>query len=179
MPITDFVRAYGTDHIAMVQVLFHIGGGCGTFDGRRYIDHQSESRASSDNGTPFARLSRAGRTLHSCGGAPVFPWVDQRISPPPSVAVVQRWDLSVILSGSPWPFPDYVTSSAAAYSGIESNVENGIGFIGGILRKDVMYESCELLNRPSTVTHCELTYDARSALLEGHTNLPKRIRAAY
>jgi hypothetical protein len=51
------VRVHGADHIAMVNILFHVPG-CGTYDGRRYIDHQSDSRASSDVGMPVARLGR-------------------------------------------------------------------------------------------------------------------------
>jgi hypothetical protein len=105
----------------------------------------------------------------------VFYWFDPRVNPPPppaDIVVVQRWDLSVVVSGSPWPFPDNLSSGAASFSGIESTVQNGVGFIGGILRRQAMYESCELVNRPASVTHCELIYDSRSALLEGHVSYP-------
>jgi hypothetical protein len=157
-------------------MLFHIGLGCGTYDGRRYIDHQSDSRASSDVGMPVARLGRTAKTLHSCKGQPLFYWYDYRNRPPSGVVVVKRWDLSVVLSGSPWPYPDNFSYGTVSHSGIESNVENGVGFIGGIYRRDAMYENCELVPRPAGVTHCELTYDSRSAVLEGVFRLTPQSR---
>jgi hypothetical protein len=161
----------------MVQMLFHIGLGCGTYDGRRYIEHQSDSRASSDAGRLVARLGRTAKTLHSCDSRPLFYWYDySRNRPTSGEVVIQRWDLSVVLSGSPWPYPDNFSYGTVSHSGIESNVENGVGFIGGIYRRDAMYETCELVPRPAGVTHCELTYDSRSAVLEGVLRLTPQSR---
>jgi hypothetical protein len=71
----------------------------------------------------------------------------------------------VVASASPWPFDASVTDIEFSHPSVAGNVENGVGFVPGLLSKDFPDQSCTRLD-PSILT-CEITYGPESAAIEG------------
>lgn len=77
--------------------------------------------------------------------------------------VVER-NIFVVASGSPWPEVLRNVPSALGALDAPSDIENGIGFLGGVLTKSIPWEPCYLESRSGP---CLLTYDSTSVTLQG------------
>jgi len=91
----------------------------------------------------------------------VYPFIPTNPSFP--CAVVER-DIFVVGSGSPWPEGLRNATSALGVLDAPSDVDDGVGFLGGVLTKSIPWEPCTL--EPSTGP-CLLTYDSSSVTLQG------------
>jgi hypothetical protein len=84
-----------------------------------------------------------------------------------SAVPVRAWDIFFVLSGDPWPFDPGWTELEAFEAGIGSNVLQGTGFLGGIITRTLTFETCYIIGLSGVEQYCELTYNARSAAIEG------------
>jgi len=92
----------------------------------------------------------------------VSSFLDPRIQLPCEIV---KTDLFVVASGSPWPADLEYDPAALGVLTAPQNVENGVGFLGGILSKPIPWEPCTV--EPPSGSGCELTYDPTSATLAG------------
>jgi hypothetical protein len=81
------------------------------------------------------------------------------------------WDISVVLTGSPWPHDPGWSDPEALQPGAGSNVTNGTGFLGGIVTRTVPFETCYVIGSRSS-DYCVLAYSDRSATIEGILTCP-------
>lgn len=68
-------------------------------------------------------------------------------------------------SGSPWPFHSQVTDIEFSHPSVAGNVENGAGFVPGLLTRNYPDQSCTRLNL--SLPTCEITYGPVSAAIVG------------
>jgi len=95
------------------------------------------------------------------GNDKVYPFtLDERFYPCP---VVTR-NIFVVASGSPWPKGLKNATSALGPVDARSDVENGVGFLAGVLTKSIPWEPCTV---EPNVRRCALTYDSTSVTLQG------------
>lgn len=110
----DYVKVEGVKHLAMVHVRRFPPEGCDL--DIPYVDfHQPNSAISDEEGAPRVAVSL--RTLGGVCGPASGNWSD----------------LNIVVSGSRWPFDAAVAPGVYQHADVASNVEGGIGFIGGIL----------------------------------------------
>jgi hypothetical protein len=82
------------------------------------------------------------------------------------------WDISVVLTGSPWPHDPGWSDPEALLPDAGSNVTNGTGFLGGIITRTVPFETCYVIGLSRSSEYCELAYSDRSATIEGILTCP-------
>jgi hypothetical protein len=82
---------------------------------------------------------------------------------------VDRKELHVATVRSDWPYDPRVPNQDAVLPGsMPSNVENGVGFVGGVATMTIPYHRCEAIApRPDRQLSCAITYNARSASIAG------------
>jgi hypothetical protein len=169
----DYLRVDGAEHVAFADLEPYAPVECGATV-EKHAEHILGSTVSSESGAPQVALRRTVNVSIPCPILPVENWIDVRVSPalPPLTGkiVFQWWDLTVTLSGAIWPFGEHLSDATISHSSVGTNVENGVGFVVGVLRKTVPYETCDLVNRPTLVTPCELVYDANSVSLQGRVH---------
>lgn len=78
-----------------------------------------------------------------------------------------RWDLFVVLTGSPWPFDPHLPDPENFLPDTGTNVTNGTGFLGGIITHTIPFERCFVIGLSGATDYCVLTYDDRKAAVEG------------
>jgi len=83
---------------------------------------------------------------------------------PPPLCPVVKTDILVVASGSPWPKGLQYVPSALGAVRPASDVENGVGFLGGVVTKTIPWQPCTLEPRTGP---CSLTYDPTSVTLQG------------
>jgi len=83
---------------------------------------------------------------------------------PPPCPIIKR-DFLFVASGSPWPKGLQYVPSALGVLSTASDVENGVGFLGGVLTKSIQPVGCTL--EADTHDPCVLTYDSTSVTLKG------------
>lgn len=93
---------------------------------------------------------------------PVSSFLDPQIQLPCEIVTM---DLFVVASGSPWPAGLEFDPAALGVLMAPQNIENGVGFLGGILSKPLPWEPCTV--EPPSGSGCQLTYDPTSATLMG------------
>ncbi len=131
---------------------------------------------------PAIETSDPGRRVLDVDGTPVFR---------EGLVDVDRKELHVVTVRSDWPYDPRVPNQDAILPGsMPSNVENGVGFVGGAATMTVPYTRCEVIaSRPDRQLACAITYDARSASIAGtlvrapcggpHRLAPIRLRETF
>jgi len=79
----------------------------------------------------------------------------------PQGCFFDREEVRIVLAGDPW-LPD--TGADETHINALDNIENGVGFLAGVITKSIPYEDCTITgaNRPS---FCELFYGSAAATL--------------
>lgn len=92
-------------------------------------------------------------------------------SPPIQVGLVPtgRIELRVAAARANWPFGPQLSDLDVTIPGrAPSNVENGLGYVGGVVTWTIPFHTCtELEIRPDGQRTCTLIYDARSTSIAG------------
>ena len=102
------------------------------------------------------------RHIVSVDGAPLFRM---------GLVDVRRIEMRIVVAHSTWPSetapPDVVAGSAA--DTMPSNVENGVGFVGGVATRTIPFNSCEVVTpRPdSRFSPCRFTHDRQATSVSG------------
>ena len=80
-----------------------------------------------------------------------------------------RTELRVATARSDWPFDPKLPDVAVNVPGtMPSNVENGVGYVGGVATWSVPFTRCKVLAaRPGQQQSCSISYNARSASITG------------
>jgi hypothetical protein len=159
-----FLRLRGVEHLAMVNVIhdpvcpYEIGA-------RLPALYQPSSRQSSITGADILVSLRRQMSFSPPPDICRFP--PNPNAGRPSSVPVRAWDIFFVLSGDPWPFDPAWTELEAFEAGIGSNVLQGTGFLGGIITRTLTFETCYIIGMTGVERYCELTYNARSAAIEG------------
>jgi hypothetical protein len=97
--------------------------------------------------------------------------VDIDESPPIQVGLVPtgRIELRVAVARADWPYGPQLSDIDATIPGrAPSNVEHGLGFVGGVATWTVPFHTCtELEIRPDGQRTCTMIYDSRSTSIAG------------
>jgi hypothetical protein len=82
---------------------------------------------------------------------------------------VGRSEIRVAVANSGWPFHLGLSDLFVSLPGtMPSNVENGVGFVGGVSIWTIPFHLCEVLaERPDGEPACLITFSARSPSIEG------------
>lgn len=82
---------------------------------------------------------------------------------------VRRPELRIAAARSDWPFDASLTDLDATLPGTTpSNVENGLGFVGGVVTWTIPFHRCTVIEaRPDGKQICAITFDSRSASITG------------
>lgn len=142
----DYLHLEGLTHRGIVRLTTYYHDGCGPGAYRRVLEP-----GSSPTGVHDVRLIRdfVGRTS-LCGR----PTPDRR-------------EVLVVGSGAEWPTgPGYGTGDLGVPDA-PTNIENGIGFLAGVLTHTLPWEECILEEVESVADHCRLEYNERTATLAG------------
>jgi hypothetical protein len=80
-----------------------------------------------------------------------------------------RTELRIAVAPADWPFdanlPDLEVTEPST---MPSNVENGLGYVGGVVIRTIPFHRCAILAvRPGNQPTCAMRYDARSASIAG------------
>jgi hypothetical protein len=102
---------------------------------------------------------------------PAIQAVEINDSPPFQAGLVEigRAELRIAVARSDWPFDPELSDLDATLPGrMPSNVENGLGYVGGVEVWTIPYHHCTVLAaRPDVRRTCAITYNARSASIAG------------
>ena len=82
---------------------------------------------------------------------------------------IRRQEIRVTIAPTGWPYDRTVTDLEVGLPGrIPSNVENGLGFVGGVATRTIPFHRCEIVVPAADRTRtCEYVYNARSATITG------------
>ena len=88
---------------------------------------------------------------------------------PPECYAYFRPEVRVVTVKTDWPYDPDMSDIEIAVPGImPSNVENGMGFVGGVEKLTSPFHVCEIrLPRQDRTNPCEATYNSRSASVVG------------
>jgi hypothetical protein len=141
----DYVRMVGVSHLATLDVLPGLPG-CPSYQ---------RGALSTDPDDDEEIVTSIVRHL-ACPG------------PGPAPDTIRAWELQMVFSGAAWPFDPNWTETEALIPGVASNVDGGLGFVGGVLRPTtVPYELCVIIGADESDV-CELTYTHEpSTTIEG------------
>lgn len=145
----DQVLVEGIPDLAMVLLKYEVSSDC-NLPGNSYSEYQRLVVDPPEGGRHIVLLDWNSR--------PSF------LNPPPNCPVIGE-EIVVIASGDTWPF---VASSAlrdVMHPNMVGNVENGTGYLAGLLVRSFPRESCSL--RLPLQEYCEVRYNSASASLEG------------
>jgi hypothetical protein len=142
-PGYDLVRLSGLEHVAFVILLRHYVNACGP-----QLDRYVYRTSSSDGDAIVIPLTSPPLLPIACGGPEI-----------------QKRELLIVGSGAPWPSGMEYRSSTMG--NLPSNISNSIGFLGGVLTRVVLYETCVFENEPSATDHCRLRYEGDSGMVSG------------
>lgn len=135
----------GVDHLAMVLVLHRVGPDCPYHSDPLATYQPLPPPASS--GQYRVPVSRTPREQIRC------PVLEQEIR--------------IVPSGAPWAFDPGSSEEVVMLPDVMSNVENGLGFLGGVATKTLPFERCTMAGTPAPGEVCVLRYDDQSARFEG------------
>lgn len=137
------IFALGAEHVAIVNVLWDFWNDCP----KTYHEGSQPPLAhTSESGVEVPLYAQAPESLSSCLA------YDRRIR--------------FVTSGSAWPVTPLETVS---HLNAASNVEGGVGFVGGVRIRLVPYDNCVLVDVVRTLQGpwCEIRYNAASATVHG------------
>ena len=137
----DYVRIPGVSHLATVDVLPGLPG-CPSFQ-------------------------RGALSAPPDGDEEVVAPIDRRLVCP-GADTIRAWDIQMVFSGAAWPFDPDWTEVTGLIPGLASNVDGGLGFVGGVHRpRTIPYELCVIIGADESDA-CELTYTHEpSTTIEG------------
>ena len=149
----DEVRIEGVDHLAFVRT-------------RTLIRHRC------DRGVQEVRwdIPEGSTDPHTVAVTKVFRFA---VPPPCNPQIPEQRDLWIVATGSPWPRahvtsrPWHAPSAAFGVPELPTNLENGIGFLGGVHIETIPYEDCEIVGTAPIPEFCILRYDDAKARLTG------------
>lgn len=141
----DQLRLVGLSHGAMIMIT-HFYDTCGAASWRQPL-----TSGSTQTDTLAMTISVITPRRESCGS----PQIEKR-------------EMLVIGSGSAWPEgAEHSTWALGASSG-DSNIDNAIGYLGGILTRRIPYENCRIEQLAiDPKPYCVLRYDESSVTLAG------------
>ncbi len=146
---SDYLRITGLKHLPFVGQAEHFTDGCGP--GVDTVWYKAKPGSDGSFEIPIARTTVPPRGEATCG-----------------TPVVKSRDLWLVGSDSVWPAGDQYSIQGLGRSELTSNVANAVGFLGGVLSKDIPYEQCALESGGQLVdSYCKLRYDQASASLRG------------
>jgi hypothetical protein len=104
--------------------------------------------------------SDPGKQVLSVDGTPAFQQ---------GVVDVDRKELHVVTVRSDWPYDPRLPDPDVVLPGsMPSNVENGVGFVGGVATMTIPYHRCAVIAaRPDRQHPCAIVYNSRSASITG------------
>ena len=139
----DYVRMVGVSHLATLDVLPGLPG-CPSYQ---------RGALSTDPGEDVEIVTSVVRHL-ACPGRGEHP------------DTIRAWTIQMVFSGAAWPFDPDWSETEALIPGLASNVDGGLGFVGGVNRRTVPYELCEIIGSNGSDA-CELTYTDEPSTIEG------------
>jgi hypothetical protein len=82
---------------------------------------------------------------------------------------VGRQEIALTVARADWPFPSELPDPGEPVPDTtRTNVENGVGFVGGVASWTIPFQHCEVLvPRPDGAEYCVVAFDARSASISG------------
>jgi hypothetical protein len=82
---------------------------------------------------------------------------------------VQRQEIRATTAPTGWPYdPKLLDFQIAVPNTTTANVENGLGFVGGVATWTIPYPHCDVITpRPGRAQTCEFTYNASSVSVSG------------
>ncbi len=145
----DQLQVVGAYHLAMVQIRYHVAPDC--------PQH------------PFVTLHHPRTTVSDSGGSAKasVSWRTARRVCGDAVSETAWRDFTVYISGTTWPFEAELEGGTYQHIDAGTNVEDGVGYIGGIAIIRVPYEMCTVASGADPAAVCRITYDDTSAWLEG------------
>lgn len=89
--------------------------------------------------------------------------------PLPDLVDMERWEILVVTGRLDWPFhPGLSDLTVLLPNTMPSNVESGLGFVGGVATRRIPFDACDVLTpRPDGEPSCATRLDARSASVAG------------
>jgi hypothetical protein len=140
----DYVRMVGVSHLATLDVLPGLTG-CPSYQRGALSTHPDEDEEI---------VTSIVRHL-VCLGTERDP------------VTILAWEIQMVFSGAAWPFDPNWTEGTSLIPGLASNVDGGLGFVGGVNRRTVPFELCEIIGADESDA-CELTYTREpSTTIEG------------
>ena len=89
--------------------------------------------------------------------------------PRPDLVDMFRWEIRIVTGRSDWPYHPGLSDPAVTLpSTMPSNVENGLGFVGGVATRRIPFDYCDPLEAlPDGGPSCTTRFDTRSASIAG------------
>jgi hypothetical protein len=96
-------------------------------------------------------------------------FIDGRMLAREGLVDVRRQEIRVGAARADWPYHAGLSDVAVALPGsMPSNVENGLGFVGGVVTWTIPFHRCAVLaDRPEPAQACMVTYNGESASIAG------------
>lgn len=87
----------------------------------------------------------------------------------PGLVDVRRLEIRLVAGRSDWPYdPGLSDLEVTLPNTMPSNVENGLGFVGGVATRTIPFDACEpLVPGPDHEELCAILFDAASASIAG------------
>lgn len=144
----DQLRITGLQHLAFVSSDAHFLDDCGSGMARTLMALPRVA------GEPqVIQVRKPSVPPRGCG----TPWIGKRV-------------LWAVGSGAEWPVGDVYSPWKLAVPEGPSNVTHSLGFLAGVLTRNIPYETCELLGPTPLPTYCELRYFGTAATLVGQVS---------
>lgn len=141
----DILRIAGLDHLALLFRRAWFTDRCG----ESFIRSGGPADATRTEDGWILNIRRSAPDRQGCGASTVY------------------WrDFLIVGSGAEWPHPDDLAPDRLGGPGIPSTVSNAVGFLGGVLTREVPYEQCRLEGGVAS-GHCRLRYGEEMAVLHG------------
>lgn len=140
------LRVIGEDPVGLVHVVYSAIDAC-PFETRDFISFQVLPQSVYSGELPELSIEATRKVT----------------IPEENKCLVWNRNIRVISTGVPWPFHPALD---VFHMSTKSNVEGGIGWVGGIYTQLVPFEDCQIPDAPSSV-YCEVRYHAGSATVRG------------
>jgi hypothetical protein len=87
----------------------------------------------------------------------------------PDLVDMRRLEIHLVAGRSDWPYHPGLSDLAVTLPNeIPSNIENGVGFVGGVATAKIPFDYCGVLDpRPDRDEPCKIILNAQSAAIEG------------
>lgn len=143
--VGDRLRLEGLTHLALLSLTTVFHDDCGSSARRGFIEGGSPT-----SDVQSVPITKSFRPRDGCGPT-----------------LVERREFFVVGSGSPWPAVGELAVGRLYLPDAPANVTGAIGFLGGVLTRQVPYEHCSLEPVPGAPSHCVLRYDEDTASFGG------------